>query len=229
MKKLGVVLLILGALLLVADRVGVRVAQGAVAQQIASHGGLQGTPQVEITGFPFLTQAVRGRYDEVRVHLTADELGQPEGTHADVSLRGVRLPLADLLAQRVVNVPVDRVDGTATVPYAVLAAQLGGNTTLAPEDGGLRITGTVAVLGAQLPVTATASLALDGQDLVVDVDRVSAAGVKVPAVLLGRAANLLHFRYPLPALPLGLQVTGVEPGQDGVLVRVKGQGTVLQN
>src|SRR3712207_8694232 len=42
---------------------------------------------LEFEGFPFLTQAVTGRYEDVRVSLTGADLGEPEGTRADVSLR----------------------------------------------------------------------------------------------------------------------------------------------
>jgi DUF2993 family protein len=227
-KKLVVVLLVLVALLVVADRVGVRVAERAVAQQIASRGGLAGTPEVQIAGFPFLTQAIGGRYDDVQVHLTAAELGQPAGTRADVSLRGVHLPLSDVLARQVQEVPVDRVDGTATLPYALLAEQLGADTTLQPEGSGLRVTRTVTLLGQDVAVTAVGSLSLDGQDLLVDVGQASAAGVQVPGSLLDRAADLLDFRYRVPALPFGLQLTGVQPGPDGVDVRVEAQDTVLR-
>jgi hypothetical protein len=226
------VLLVLLVLLLggavVADRVGVRIAEDRVAQQIATRGGLAGTPDVDITGFPFLTQAVRGRYSDVRVALTADQLGQPAGTQARVSLRGVRLPLSDVLSGSVQEVPVDRVDGTATLAYALLAQQLGGDTTLAPADGVLRITRTVSLLGFDFPVTATGTVALDGQDVVVDVQQATAAGVDVPGFVLDRAADALDFRYPVPALPFGLQLTSVDPGRDGLHVRVQAQDTVLR-
>jgi hypothetical protein len=227
MKKLLVVLLVLVALAAVADRVGVRIAQRAVADQIASRGGLAGAPDVQITGFPFLTQAIAGEYDDVRVHLTAAELGQPAGTTAAVSLRGVHLPLSEVRAGTVRQVPVDRVDGTATLPYALLSQQLGGDASVSPEGDGLRITRTVQVLGREVPVTAAGSVTLDGQDLVVQVQQVQAVGMSVPPALLRQAAGLLDFRYRVPALPFGLQVTGLEPRPDGVHVEVAARNVVL--
>src|SRR5688500_5269799 len=82
-----------------------------------ANGLLQRAPEVDITGFPFLTQALGGRYDEVRISLTAAQLGQPEGTRADVALHGVEVPLSAVLAGSVREVPVERVDGTATLSY----------------------------------------------------------------------------------------------------------------
>jgi hypothetical protein len=228
MKALLVLVVLLLGAAVVADRVGEGIAEERVAAQVAQRGGLAGPPSVDITGFPFLTQALRGRYDEVRVSLTAEQLGQPAGTTADVSLRGVQLPLADALSGSVQEVPVDRIDGAATLSYALLAAQLPGGTTLASEGGGVRVTRTVQVLGRDFPLTAAGTVGLAGQDLVVDVDEAAAAGVDVPDAVVDRAADLLDFRYPVPALPFGLQLTGVRAAPDGVHVAVEATGTVLR-
>jgi len=75
MRALLVVVLLLVGLAVVADRVAVGVAETRVGEQLAAEGGLAGTPEVDITGFPFLTQAIGGRYDEVRISLTAEQLG----------------------------------------------------------------------------------------------------------------------------------------------------------
>jgi LmeA-like phospholipid-binding len=228
MRALLVVALLLIGLVLVADRVAVGFAEDRVAEQVAEKGGLAGTPEVDIDGFPFLTQAVGGRYEEVRISLTAEQLGQPEGTRADVVLRGVEVPLSSVLAGSVQEVPVERIDGTATLSYALLSAQLGSGTELEREGDGLRITRTVEVLGQQVRLTATGQVALDGNDLVVDVEEASGAGIDVPRFLLNRATDLLDLRYPVPALPFGLQLTGVRPAADGVDIRVEATDTVLR-
>jgi hypothetical protein len=225
---LVVVLLVLG-LLVLADRVAVGYAEDEVAQQMAEQGGLAGTPDVDITGFPFLTQAVGGRYDEVSIALTAAQLGQPEGTRADVVLRGVEVPLSGVLSGSVQEVPVDRVDGTATLSYALLSAQLGADTELTREGEGLRITRTVEILGQQLRLTTAGQVTLDGNDLVVDVADAAGAGVEVPYFLLEQAAGLLDLRYAVPALPFGLQLTGVRPADDGVVLTVEATDTVLRS
>ena len=219
-------LLVVGALLVV-DRVGVRIAEGRVGEQVADRGDLTGTPDVDIAGFPFLTQALSGDYRDVRIHLTAEELGQPAGTRADVALRGVHVPLSDVLSSSVQQIPVDRVDGTATLSYPLLAEQLGGDTTLAQAGTGIRVTRTVEVLGFDLPVTATGTLTLDGQDVVIDVQDADAGAVDVPAYVLRRAADLLDLRYRVPELPFGLQLTSVRPAAGGVEVRVQATDTVL--
>ena len=227
MRALIVVLVLLLGLAVLADRVAVGVAEDRVGQELAAKGGLAGTPAVDIRGFPFLTQAAAGRYDDVRISLTAEQLGQPEGTRADIALHGVHVPLSSVLSGSVDRVPVDRIDGTATMSYALLSAQLGGDSTIRPDGDGLRITKTVDVLGQTIPLTATGTVTLDGDELVIDVGRASGAGVDLPGFLVSRASDLLDLRYSVPALPFGLQLTGVDPADDGVHVRLEAEDAVL--
>jgi hypothetical protein len=227
-RALLVVLVLLVGLTLVTDRVAVGFVEDRVARELAEAGRLGGSPDVQITGFPFLTQAVTGRYEEVRISLTAAELDQPEGTRADVALHGVRLPLSTVLSGSVTEVHVERIDGAATLAYELLAAELGGDTTLRREGNGLRITRTVEMLGYTLPLTATGTVAIKGDQLMVEVERASGAGVDVPGFLAGKASDLLDLRYDVPALPFGLQLTSVRPGEDGVVVRVEATDTVLR-
>jgi hypothetical protein len=227
MRALLITLVVLLGLAVVADRVAVRFAENKVGDELASQAGLSGSPGVDITGFPFLTQAVAGNYHDVRISLTADELGQPAGTRARVSLHGVHVPLSSVLSGSVDSVPVDRVDGTATLSYALLAGQLGGDSTVRREGNGLRITKTVEIAGYTLPLTAAGTVTLDGNDLVVDVQQASGVGVDIPSFLVRRVSDLLDVRYSVPALPFGLQLTGVQPADDGVVVTVRASHTVL--
>jgi hypothetical protein len=227
-RALLVLLLLLVGLAVVADRVGVGIAEDRVAEAIADRGGLSGEPDVEIMGFPFLTQALGGEYEQVRVSLTAADLDQPEGTRADVSLRGVEVPLADVLSGSVQQVPVARIDGTATLSYDLLSEELGPGSTLQPEGDRLRIDRTVEIAGRRLALTAVGTVSLEGGDLVVDVDTASGAGVDVPEFLVDRASDALDLRYALPDLPFGLQLTGVAPARDGVDVTVEATDTLLR-
>jgi hypothetical protein len=226
-RALLVVVLLLLGLAVAADRFAVGFAEDKVAQQMAEKGGLHGTPTVDIAGFPFLTQAVAGRYDDVRISLTAGQLGQPAGTQAHVALHGVHVPLSSVLSGSVDRVPVDRIDGNATLSYALLSAKLGGDTTLRPEGRGLRVTKTVELLGKAIPLTAVGTVTLDGNQLVLDVSKAAGAGVDLPGFLVTRASDLLDLRYDLPALPFGLHVTGVTPADDGVHLTLAATDAVL--
>jgi hypothetical protein len=163
----------------------------------------------------------------VRISLSAADLGQPEGTRADVSLQGVQVALSDVLSGSVREVPVERVDGTATLSYDLLADQLDPGTTVTRDGDGLRVQRTVEVAGVSVPVAATGTVSLDGDTVVVDVDEASGAGVDVPGYLVDQVSDALDLRYRIPPLPFGLQVTGVAPADDGVRVRVEAADTVL--
>ncbi|MGR6966225.1 LmeA family phospholipid-binding protein [Geodermatophilus sp. URMC 61] len=228
MRALLVVLLLLGGLAFAADRGAEALAEDRVARLVAERGGLAGEPAVEIGGFPFLTQAVGGRYDDVRISLSGADLGQPEGTRADVSLQGVQVALSDILAGSVQDVPVERVDGTATLSYELLADQLGPGTTVTRDGGGLRVQRSVEVAGVRVPLAATGTVSLDGDTVVVDVDEATGAGVDVPGYLVDQVSDALDLRYRIPPLPFGLHVTGVAPADDGVRVRVEAADTVLR-
>jgi hypothetical protein len=227
LRALVVVLVLLLGLAVLADRVAHGMAEDRVAAELVEKGGLQGSPEVEIAGFPFLTQVLGGRYDDVRISATAEELGQPAGTRADIALHGVQVPLSSVLSGSVGEVPVERIDGTATLSYDLLEAQLGGDTTLHRAGDGLRITKTVELLGQEIPLTATGTVTLDGNDLVVDVAHATGAGVDIPDLLVDRVADLLDLRYAVPALPFGLTLTSVTPADDGVDVTVEATDTVL--
>ena len=227
MRALLVVVLLLLGLAVAADRFAVGIAEDKVAEQMAAKGGLHGRPAVDIAGFPFLTQAAAGRYDDVRISLSAEQLGQPAGTQAHVDLRGVHVPLSSILSGSVDRVPVDRIDGTATLSYALLSAKLGGDTTLRPEGTGVRVTKTVELLGRSIPLTAAGTVTLAGNQLVLDVSKAAGAGVDLPGFLVSRASDLLDLRYDLPALPFGLRVTGLTPADDGVHLTLAATGVVL--
>jgi hypothetical protein len=229
-KALVVLLVIVAVVLgtgLLADRAVERWAEGYVADQLTEQAGLAGTPEVDVRGFPFLTQALEGRYEDVRISLTADELGQPEGTDAAVRLVGVHLPLSTVLSGDVREVPVDRIEGTATLSYALLSEELGGDSTIGPDGDGLRVTRTVELLGYTLPLTASGTVSLDGDELVIDVEQATGAGVELPGFLVDQASDLLDLRYQVPALPFGLQLTSVTPAAGGVVVEVEAEDTVL--
>jgi LmeA-like phospholipid-binding len=226
MKALVIGLVVLLALL-VADRIAVAVVQGEVAERVAAEAGLGDEPDVEITGFPFLTQVVAGRYDDVRIRLDAADLDQPAGTRADIHLRGVDLPLSDALSSSVEQIPVERIDGVALLPYDLLAEEIGPGTSLERAGDQVTITRSVDVLGQQAELTAAGQVTLDGNQLVIDVENASAAGVDVPEAVVRAGSDLLALRYDLPQLPFGLELTGVAPGVLGVEVSAASPGAVL--
>ena len=69
------------------------------------------------------------------------------------------------------------------------------------------------MLGQTIPLTAVGTVSLEGNQLVVDVEKAAGAGVDVPGFLVNRASDLLDLRYDIPALPFGLAAHRRDPGR----------------
>jgi hypothetical protein len=66
-RRLGIAILVILALLLIADRVGAVIAEDQAGDTIKSSQHLKSRPDVNIAGFPFLTQLASGDYDEISI------------------------------------------------------------------------------------------------------------------------------------------------------------------
>src|SRR5215470_16224937 len=116
-KALVIVLILLIGLVIAADRIGLWVAQDQIAKEVASQYDLDHNPKVQIKGFPFLNQALSGRYGEIDV--TVGDVTQL-GVHLSdtvVTLKGVDAPLSDALHGDSSQMVADTATSTATVSY----------------------------------------------------------------------------------------------------------------
>jgi hypothetical protein len=228
-RRLLIVLVVLAGLLVVADRVGVVVAQRALATQIRTELALQQTPQVRIGGIPFLTQAVRGRYRDVRVVLPDVDSGPLQDVRVDARLAGVRAPLGDVLRRQVDEVPVDRITGELTIGYEELARASGiSGLRLVREGDALRVSGSVEVVGRQVDASAVGRVGVDDNDLVVTAEQAEVGGVQLPQAALDAAARLLSFRVSPRGLPLSLRITDVRIGDEALDVSAVSDDAILR-
>lgn len=229
MRRLLIVLVVLAALLVVADRVGVAVADRALANQIQTELTLQQRPDVSIRGIPFLTQAIGGRYKEVRVKLPDVDSGPLQNIGVDARLLGVRAPLGAVLRRQLDEVPVDRITGDLTVGYAELARASGiSGLRITREGDALRLAGSVEVLGRQVDASAVGRVEVAGNDIVINAEQAQIAGVEVPQTALDVAARLLSFRVSPRGLPLSLRITGVRTGDTSLEVTAESDAAVLR-
>jgi hypothetical protein len=228
-RRLLIALVVLAALLVLADRVGVVLAERALASQIQTELDLQQKPHVSIRGIPFLTQAIRGHYEEVRVELPDVDSGPLQNIGVDARLFGVRAPLGAVLRRQLDEVPVDRITGDLTVGYADLARASGiAGLRIAREGDALRLSGSVPVLGRQVDASAVGRVKVVDNDIVIDAERAEIAGVEVPQTALDVAARLLSFRVSPRGLPLSLKITGVRTGDASLEVSAESDDAVLR-
>lgn len=209
MRKLLIALAVLLVLLGVADRVAVQVASKAVAKELRTTGQLRTDPKVTIGGFPFLTQALQGRYDRIEVDAGSVTRGDLRLSSFDAVLTGVHVPLSKALSGSVTAVPVEGLTATVVVSYADLAAaaRLQGLAITPKGSDQLQLSATVR--GQQ--VSADATVRLEGDDVVV-----------VPA---GSAP--LGFRASVGSLPYGLRLQGVTVTPGGLRLAASSGPTVL--
>jgi hypothetical protein len=229
MRRLLIAFVILLGLLAILDRVAVVVANRAVAKQIRSEMELQDDPSVHISGFPFFTQAVRGRYRDVHVQIPAVTSGELQNVRVDARLRGVHAPLRDLIGGKVDGLPVDEITGSMLVRYADLARASGiPGLTIRPVSGGLQVSGQVQVLGQTISASGLAHVTVQNDDLLVTAENVQVDGVPAPPRLVDEATRRLSFPASTGRLPLALRITGVTTGADALSVTAEARAVVLR-
>lgn len=214
-KGLVIVLILLIGLVVAADRIGLVVAQDAIAKNVETQYDLGHKPEVKIKGFPFLTQALRGRYGEIDVNVgDFTQLGV-HLTGTEVTLKGVDAPLSDALHNDPSGFVADTAISTATVPYADVNKEAPDGMKVSAEGKTLKVRGPVTVLGISRTVTATVSVKPSGRSVKVLPQTVDAGGATIPLVLVQHAFT---FTMPVKGLPLNTRITDVQVMPDGLRV-----------
>ena len=227
MRALMIAVLVLLGLAVAADRVLVVLTEDQLASAIQSEGQLPAEPDISIEGFPFLTQAINGRYDSVRVGVDVEALGLPPGATADIQLVGAQVPLSSVFSGSISSVPVEKVLGTVTFPFDYIGEQLGG-ATVTRDGSGLRVETTVSLFGQDFQVAATAELALIGREVALTASNVEGFGADLPDEVTAVVLDLLDLSLPVPELPFGLVFTGIQVVGDGMRVVAEGNDIVLE-
>jgi hypothetical protein len=220
------VLLLVGAVELLAPRL----AEQAVATRVQEAAGLAAAPEVEIRGRPFLTQAVRGRYDDVVVRGVDVPAGQVRFDSVVTQLTGVRLPLRAALARSVTSVPVDRLSTRAVLGYDDLTAVVRdrGLRVTPAGDGLVRVTGSLEVLGRTLEASAVSRPTLEARALVVTAERFEVGNSLADALISRALGNRLDFRVELAPLPYGLELRSLQVQRGGVVLLAQATDAVLR-
>ena len=226
MRKLLIFLVVLAILLVGADFGARYLATQKLGDALQSRLGVSQPPEVDIAGFPFLRQAVRGEYGDVSAALPSETVGPLSDVGITVDLINLRLPLSDAISGS-----VDRLTAASgriglTVPTASIAAAVGlPGLTITGQDGDLVLSATVTVLGQQFPVTARLDAVVDDAVLSLRSGEVGGAGITLPAEVTGTLAALVDLTVPLDELPF--RVTSGSVTVDGADVVVDATTSAL--
>lgn len=221
-RRLLILLLVLGLLLVVGDRVAAGVAAGEAEKRLVANGFRD--PSVRIHEFPFLLQLAQRRFRHVSVSAGGLRAGEDEAVH-------VRAELRDARARSTGSAEVGDLSAVGTVPYAEVVRAVGVPAIeLGPGPRGeVRLRRTVEVLGIRYTVAARGRIEARGTHLLVvptaiELEGSGALDDRLSTLLTDRAA----IDYPISGLPRGLRVDRVTATADGFVVQVSGRDVVLK-
>lgn len=218
LRALVITVVVLLVLLVVADRVGDYVAERVAGDTIKNSQHLDTAPDVDIAGFPFLTQLATGNFDQVTV--TAQDL--PVGAKGHTLRIGrVKLVLDHVhTARDFSTVHADTATATATIGYADLSRTLGIDVRYA-GDGRVRASKRITVLGHTIDpsISITPRLADGALDFVnPTIDGLAGLG--------SAAADLIRHYFdldiPFTGLPFEVKVRSLGVAASGVVVTLTG-------
>jgi len=215
MRKLLIGVIILAVLLVAADRISVAVAENQISDRLTSAYGLVGKPGVTITGFPFLTQVATGDYQQIDV--SANQVSASGAVLHDLNVRltGVHATVSQILGNGSSMVTADRAAGSAMLGFGTVDHRLPSGFRAHPDGKNLSVSGTLAIGGARIPVSAIVALGVSGSGISVTPVHVSVPGV---ATLPTAYSSQLHVTVPLSSLPLHLRLTSVQVTPGGLRI-----------
>lgn len=227
MKKFLIALVVVVGLLVAADFGARALAESRAGEALAQRAGVTTAPEVDVRGFPFLTQAIAGEYEHVTVSLADAELGgvPMSGT---VELYGVILPLSEVLSGSITSLAADRSTVVARIPSADFVEALGlpGIRLSAGPVDAVRISTTVTVGAQTFPVVGDATVAVVDGTLSISAQPSEVGDTDistVPKAVASAATAALSVSIPLTGLPVDIQTAEVAvDGTDVVITATTG-------
>ncbi|MBV9872442.1 MAG: DUF2993 domain-containing protein [Frankiaceae bacterium] len=209
------ILIFLVAILIAADRVGAVLGAHVLASKVQDDEHLPNKPSASIGGIPFLTQAIGGKYSDVKITANDVPVSGVNVTTLKANLHGVHIPASKIIGNSVKTVPVDRVDGSAFVSFAdansyLAKHKIAGQTIRLSAAGGgkANIVGSVTVAGHTFALHGVGAASVSGNVISVDV-----SGLSGPATRANHPVNQVlsnvKILVPLQGLPFRMTVDSV--------------------
>lgn len=220
------VALALGALVAV-DRYALAQTERRVVEDLAE-AGIELSPDVDvdIAGFPFLTQVARGRITVATLEADRAVIDGYELTDVEVAARGITTAAPSA---------VESLEVVATAPVTTLTeavadsplAERGFDVEVGIEAG--LVVASTSVFG--LPVEVTLRPEPAGREIAMALAGFAVAGFAVDADALPAALRegLGAISVPLEGLPEGMTLTAVETVPDGLRITAQGANLPLED
>ena len=154
-------LVVLAAFLTLADRWALLYAEHAAADKLKDQLDLSAAPEVEIGGFPFLTQLADSRVDTVKVTVPDVAANRVSLAKVSATATGIRIE-GGLTSVRGATIP--QLQGEVLLSFADLNRELGASQVTFTGHGTdeVRARGTLPVAGQNLRLRADARIQRDG-------------------------------------------------------------------
>jgi LmeA-like phospholipid-binding len=216
-----ITVIVIVALLLIGDFAAKAYTENQMASQFQSSMGLSGKPDVDIEGFPFLTQLARRDFNTVNITASNETIAVSSAGSGLLKIASLNATLHGMHIHGMSSATIDQFTATALITFTSLG-NVGGipsGITLS-ADGPNQIKATVNVLDL-FSDTATVQVTQSGPDQI-HVKVIDFGGI--PASVLG---NLADFTITIPKLPAGVTIQSVSVTQQGLQITVTGQNTTL--
>ncbi|MYV25823.1 LmeA family phospholipid-binding protein [Rhodococcus sp. DSM 6344] len=251
MRKLIIGIVFLLGLGLVADFGAAAYAEYRVSRELRTGASLESDPEVTFNGFPFLTQALGGKYKDVYVRATGVESDVVGEVTVEADLRGVTVPFSDIVNGNVTQLPVDKLDGRMGINATDLGKLLnipdlqvssppanksdgtgGSGGTGASTAGAVVLTGTVAVGPVETAVSVQANLVLEGGQVKIVASNLyfgpeGKADFSIPAALEPVVLGLFSYTIDPQALPYGIQPSLVYAEGGRIVIEGSAENTTI--
>ncbi|MGW3035736.1 LmeA family phospholipid-binding protein [Streptomyces sp. NPDC001178] len=243
LRILLIVVVVLGGLFVIADRVAVHFAENEAADKVKTTENLATTPDVSIKGFPFLTQAASGELDDVEIGIKDYEADTGTATNGNGGPKTIRIDdlKADMKGVKFSgdysSATAATATGTATIAYdELLKAAKSEPTQIIPgvnaqvvglSDGGngkIKVDIKVTAAGATQTYPVLSSVTVDGDTVKVHADNLPKLVVDLAD---SRIRAITDFQQAIHQLPGGVKLDSVQAAQNGVEITVKGSNVRL--
>lgn len=215
------------AVLIAGDRVANAVAQRTLGNALQSELSTPTRPDVNIGGFPFVTQALGGSFSSVQV--TAEDATVRDG-EITVPIANLDATLTDITAtNRYADIVASRGEATALVDWASISALAGQQASYEADDR-MRIdfTAPIGRLSIDGHITGRPQLDVANQTITVADPQVTVASVDVPQAVVDAVSRIVLQPYPIQNLPYDIQVTDLTVKPDGISLSGIGQDIPLR-
>jgi hypothetical protein len=213
-----IVLLVLIALLVAADFAARAFAENKAASEIQQQ-GFPKKPNVDIEGFPFLTQVAAKDFKDIQISSSNVIEGPLDIASIDATLKNVHINGAFS------GGTIDSLNGTATITFTALSNAM---TAEAGPLGQLANVGLTLSADGPHKVKATLNAVVFSGTAVWRVTTTSGNGINVHLVSAGGLPSSLlspvkNIKLQLPKLPLGLTIESLSVNSSGLTGTLTGQ------